>query len=209
MLETTAQFIGIIYIITGTIGFLFNIITLLMIAVNRAFRLSAYTMMANLALADAIMMVIAGIVCGFRIVSSKNHWLLNVESISQMERSNSSEIDRNFLPPKTYQKQFLQGDDQSQFNDFSKDWNDAISQNISEIIEVFAVKILSFALIIAWTASICSYAFLGLNRCIAICFYRTRAKTFNRISTALICSGITWAIGIFTGLLNNLSLSHY
>lgn len=60
--------IGGLYIAIGIIGFLCNGATVLMIIMKRVFRLSAYTIMANVALADAIMMIVAGIACGMGIL---------------------------------------------------------------------------------------------------------------------------------------------
>uniref|UniRef100_A0AAF5DNA0 HID1 domain-containing protein n=1 Tax=Strongyloides stercoralis TaxID=6248 RepID=A0AAF5DNA0_STRER len=42
------------------------------------------------------------------------------------------------------------------------------------------------------------YAFLGMNRCVAIRYYGTKAKFFNRVSIAIISSILTWLIGIIT-----------
>ncbi|VDM47572.1 unnamed protein product [Toxocara canis] len=66
--ERLASFVGGAYIFIGVVGFVCNTATVLMIATNRVYRLSAYTMMANVALADAIMMLIAGVMCGSLIV---------------------------------------------------------------------------------------------------------------------------------------------
>lgn len=61
---------------------------------------------------------------------------------------------------------------------------------------------MAFLEISAWTAGVLSYAFLGLNRCVAICFYGTKAKTFNRVSIALFSSLFTWIVGILIGIKN-------
>nr|CDQ00366.1 Bm4720 [Brugia malayi] len=143
--------VGGIYIFIGITGSLCNVTTLLMITCCRMYRLSAYTIMANLALADAIMLIVAGLVCGLNIIQVE---LYNVN--------------------------------RSQFNTLLEDLH-------------FSVFLLSFLEIAAWTAGIISHALLGINRCVAICFYRTRAKTINRVSFALVGSTITWLIGIIAG----------
>lgn len=59
---------------------------------------------------------------------------------------------------------------------------------------------IAFLEISAWTTGVISYAFLGLNRCVAICFYGTKAKVFNRVTIALLSSLFTWIIGILIGI---------
>ncbi|PAV55675.1 hypothetical protein WR25_01532 [Diploscapter pachys] len=59
---------GGIYLFFGIIGFLCNVTTVFMIATSRVYRLSAYTLMANVALADSVIMVIAGIICGIDVL---------------------------------------------------------------------------------------------------------------------------------------------
>lgn len=58
---------------------------------------------------------------------------------------------------------------------------------------------LAFIEIMSWTAGVVSYAYLGLNRCVAICFYGTKARGFNRVSIAVISSISTWIVGIAAG----------
>lgn len=41
---------------------------MIMICSKRVFRLSAYTLMANVALADSVMMMVAGVYCGTQII---------------------------------------------------------------------------------------------------------------------------------------------
>lgn len=67
----TVSLVAALYIGIGCIGFICNATTVFMIIMKRVFRLSAYTIMANVALADAIMMVVAGIACGMGIVYSE------------------------------------------------------------------------------------------------------------------------------------------
>lgn len=55
---------------------------------------------------------------------------------------------------------------------------------------------LAFVEIMSWTAGVVSYAYLGLNRCVAICFYGTKARGFNRVSIAIIASISTWIVGV-------------
>lgn len=65
--------IGIIYILFGIIGLLLNLTTFIMLVTSRMYRLSAYTIMANLALADAFIMIVTGCACGITIIYSKNN----------------------------------------------------------------------------------------------------------------------------------------
>lgn len=60
--------IGFLYITLGVIGLLLNTTTCIMIWTKRVYRLSAYTLMANVAFSDSIMMFIAGIGCGFNTI---------------------------------------------------------------------------------------------------------------------------------------------
>ena len=60
--------VGGLYIALGLIGASVNGATALMIVSKRVYRLSAYTMMANVALADAIMMLVAGLACGILLI---------------------------------------------------------------------------------------------------------------------------------------------
>lgn len=59
--------VGGCYVGLGVVGFVCNAATFYMIVSRRVFRLSAYTIMANVALADSIMMIVAGI-CGLGIL---------------------------------------------------------------------------------------------------------------------------------------------
>uniref|UniRef100_A0A0K0D399 7TM_GPCR_Srx domain-containing protein n=1 Tax=Angiostrongylus cantonensis TaxID=6313 RepID=A0A0K0D399_ANGCA len=63
---------------------------------------------------------------------------------------------------------------------------------------------ISFLSIAAWTAGVISYAILGLNRCIAICYYGTKAKAFNQVSVAIVLSLCTWIIGAVAALLGTI-----
>jgi len=60
--------VGSVYILLGVIGLLCNVTTFIMIISKRVFRLSAYTIMANVALSDAIMLIVAGVVCGLNLI---------------------------------------------------------------------------------------------------------------------------------------------
>lgn len=64
----TRAIVGSVYILLGFIGLLCNGATIIMIITKRVFRLSAYTIMANVALSDAIMLILAGIVCGLNLI---------------------------------------------------------------------------------------------------------------------------------------------
>ncbi|KAK6109931.1 Serpentine type 7TM GPCR chemoreceptor Srx family protein [Brugia pahangi] len=181
--------IGGIYIFIGITGSLCNVTTLLMITCCRMYRLSAYTIMANLALADAIMLIVAGLVCGLNIIQVP---FLNYDNTT----NNSTEIlnSSNFMtdPIKIIGiKSELYNVNRSQFNTLLEDLH-------------FSAFLLSFLEIAAWTAGIISHALLGINRCVAICFYRTRAKTINRVSFALVGSTITWLIGIIAAYIGTM-----
>lgn len=75
----TRSLVGTMYITLGVIGFLCNLATVIMIISKRAFRLSAYTIMANVALADAIMLIVAGIICGINVIWTDFDKCLNTE----------------------------------------------------------------------------------------------------------------------------------
>lgn len=61
-------------------------------------------------------------------------------------------------------------------------------QNEYNMLQLFLV----FLEVVSWTAGVTSYAYLGLNRCVAICLYSTKAKVFNRVTVALVTSISTW-----------------
>lgn len=196
-----ASAIGGIYIFIGIIGSLCNMITLLMITCYRMYRLSAYTIMANLALADAIMLIIAGLICGLNITQVP---FLNYNNNNSIELLNSNE---SILSPK-FSEIFDHDSTNSIFhwkslkmNEIKNELNNANRNQFNATLEDsnFSIFLLSFFEIAAWTAGIISYALLGINRCVAICFYRTRAKAINRVSFALLGSTITWLIGIIAG----------
>ncbi|PIC20107.1 hypothetical protein B9Z55_025415 [Caenorhabditis nigoni] len=65
--------------------------------------------------------------------------------------------------------------------------------------------VLSFSFVAAWTAGVISYAMLGMNRCIAICYYGTKARALNQVSVAIACSASTWVIGVGAALVGTLS----
>uniref|UniRef100_A0A8R1I197 7TM_GPCR_Srx domain-containing protein n=2 Tax=Caenorhabditis japonica TaxID=281687 RepID=A0A8R1I197_CAEJA len=46
---------------------------------------------------------------------------------------------------------------------------------------------------------------LGMNRCIAICYYGTKARSLNRVSVAVGCSLSTWLIGVGAALVGTFS----
>uniref|UniRef100_A0A7E4V256 G_PROTEIN_RECEP_F1_2 domain-containing protein n=1 Tax=Panagrellus redivivus TaxID=6233 RepID=A0A7E4V256_PANRE len=166
------KLVGSVYIVIGILGLICNAATVLMIIMKRVFRLSAYTIMANVALADAIMMVVAGIACGMSILWPE-YECSNPDVLMSSRLSHDAEFMTNssepFFPLPTLQ-----------------------SNNNCK----FLNSCLAFFEVAAWTAGVVSYAYLGLNRCVAICFYGTKAKTFNRVSVALIASVSTWALGI-------------
>ncbi|VDK38196.1 unnamed protein product [Gongylonema pulchrum] len=210
---TAINTVGGIYIFIGIIGFICNLATLLMIASYRMYRLSAYTIMANLALADAFMLIVAGLICGLNILQlplfdrSTTASTVHIANYSANSTPLLFSLDMKFneLSRHTFgneaalvkqQPSDLIGTDR---NSRLKFQFDAFSENLH-----FSIFLLSFFEIAAWTAGMMSYAFLGINRCVAICFYRTRAKTINRVSFALIGSTITWIIGVITACIGTM-----
>uniref|UniRef100_A0A0R3S3H2 7TM_GPCR_Srx domain-containing protein n=1 Tax=Elaeophora elaphi TaxID=1147741 RepID=A0A0R3S3H2_9BILA len=201
--------VGGIYIFIGISGSLCNMATLLMITCYRMYRLSAYTIMANLALADAVMLIIAGLVCGLNIVQVP---FLNdnnaTNNSTELLNSNKSILDPKFSEifghdsanPINHPQTLKMNEDQNGLYSVNR------SRQFNTILEDlhFSTFLLSFLEIAAWTAGIISYALLGINRCVAICFYRTRAKAINRVSFALLGSTITWLIGIITAYIGTM-----
>ncbi|VDL78735.1 unnamed protein product [Nippostrongylus brasiliensis] len=57
-LNSVNSIVGCCYIAFGVVGAVSNVITFLMICTNRVYRLSAYTLMANMALADTATVLI-------------------------------------------------------------------------------------------------------------------------------------------------------
>uniref|UniRef100_A0A914RS72 G-protein coupled receptors family 1 profile domain-containing protein n=1 Tax=Parascaris equorum TaxID=6256 RepID=A0A914RS72_PAREQ len=158
--EHLTTLVGGVYIFIGVVGFVCNTATVLMIATNRVYRLSAYTIMANIALADAIMMLVAGVVCGSLIAWTpmrKPPLNMKVDTAFGMPiliGSTSSGVSKPPIP----NVQPLQSLERHQL-----------------------------------------FARESFNRCIAIRFYGTKAKSVNRVSVALFASLVTWAIAIITG----------
>ncbi|KAJ1362670.1 hypothetical protein KIN20_022315 [Parelaphostrongylus tenuis] len=71
--------------------------------------------------------------------------------------------------------------------------------------ELYAMQFtFSFLSIAAWTAGVITYAMLGLNRCIAICYYGTKLKALNQVSVAIVLSLCTWIIGIVAAFLGTI-----
>ncbi|PIC20111.1 hypothetical protein B9Z55_025417 [Caenorhabditis nigoni] len=56
--DSYISIVGVAYTAVGLLGVFCNVTTVVMILTNRVFRLSAYTIMANVALADSIVMLI-------------------------------------------------------------------------------------------------------------------------------------------------------
>ncbi|CAD5215932.1 unnamed protein product [Bursaphelenchus okinawaensis] len=183
--------LGLLYMALGVLGFACNATTAVMIISRRVFRLSAYTMMANVALADAMMTVVAGIVCGFVTATTPEQQttskLIEVDhNISTMTERTT----RSFIPtPEHFIQMNLAGK------------TDTSSSH--DMLEATLV----FLEIASWIAGVVSYAYLGLNRCVAICFYGTKAKTFNRVTVAIIASISTWVAGIFAACMGTFTSS--
>uniref|UniRef100_A0A8R1ECW9 Uncharacterized protein n=1 Tax=Caenorhabditis japonica TaxID=281687 RepID=A0A8R1ECW9_CAEJA len=56
--DSYISIVGVAYTAVGLLGVFCNVTTVIMILTNRVFRLSAYTIMANVALADSVVMLI-------------------------------------------------------------------------------------------------------------------------------------------------------
>ncbi|CAJ0945222.1 unnamed protein product, partial [Mesorhabditis belari] len=166
---TDELMVGITYVIIGFVGFVCNLATVVMIGTNRVYRLSAYTIMANVALADAIMMLIAGVACGCSLLWPGDERLGSTLATYKVT-GNDSMPDILSIP---------------------------INTNTLGIV-------LSLCEIAAWIAGVVSYALLGLNRCIAICYYGTKARALNRVSIAIVGSIFTWVIGIAIAILGSM-----
>ncbi|PAV64742.1 hypothetical protein WR25_26232 [Diploscapter pachys] len=176
---------GGIYLFFGIIGFLCNVTTVFMIATSRVYRLSAYTLMANVALADSVIMVIAGIICGIDVLYPDS--IYPSTNLQRTSRSAHLFTDEKFM-------KILENLNQSKMLD-----DDYLERPIHSFV--------SFGFIAAWTAGVLSYAMLGMNRCIAICYYGTRARTLNRVFIAIGTSALTWVLGIAMGFYGSMSVT--
>ncbi|VDM52534.1 unnamed protein product [Angiostrongylus costaricensis] len=162
-----------------------------MLCTNEVYKLSAYTLMANVALADTITMTIAGIACGCDIL-----WSDRVYSFTEDQYPFSS---AEILPNSTSARLRTYENETYLLLNNSKKNVYAMQE------EVYVIQfMISFLSIAAWTAGVISYAMLGLNRCIAICYYGTKAKAFNQVSVAIVLSLCTWMIGVVAALLGTI-----
>ncbi|KAK6033355.1 hypothetical protein OSTOST_00433 [Ostertagia ostertagi] len=129
--------------------------------------------MANMALADTATVLIAGIACGWDILLSGN---------GSMASSDCQLPPEEMLTKIPLQSSMLLNVTILKLGDES---------------EIHASRfVFSFLSIAAWTAGVITYAMLALNRCVAICYYGTRAKSLNRVSVAIGLSLSTWIIGL-------------
>uniref|UniRef100_A0A914ZEZ9 G-protein coupled receptors family 1 profile domain-containing protein n=1 Tax=Parascaris univalens TaxID=6257 RepID=A0A914ZEZ9_PARUN len=208
--EHLTTLVGGVYIFIGVVGFVCNTATVLMIATNRVYRLSAYTIMANIALADAIMMLVAGVVCGSLIAWTpmrKPPLNMKVDTAFGMPiliGSTSSGVSKppipNVQPLQSLERhQLFARESDSEVELYGPEKSPTFSYPDDYMHTGALVLAISLLEIAAWTAGVVSYAFLGFNRCIAIRFYGTKAKSVNRVSVALFASLVTWAIAIITG----------
>ncbi|CAP33781.2 Protein CBG15435 [Caenorhabditis briggsae] len=175
--DSYISIVGVAYTAVGLLGVFCNVTTVVMILTNRVFRLSAYTIMANVALADSIVMLIAGVACGMDVMWPNPNDLTSF--IPSLEE-----------PLNTVSPIPLRNDTK-------------MTGDSSETGNIHAV--LSFSFVAAWTAGVISYAMLGMNRCIAICYYGTKARALNQVSVAIACSASTWVIGVGAALVGTLS----
>lgn len=81
--------IGCLYILLGLIGLILNMTTCIMIWSKRVYRLSAYTLMSNVAFSDSIMLIVIGIGCGFNTIlyikstnNNNTNFISNFENVS-------------------------------------------------------------------------------------------------------------------------------
>ncbi|KAL3068449.1 hypothetical protein niasHT_030740 [Heterodera trifolii] len=120
----------------------------------------------SVALADCATLIVAGVACGCALLIPPG-----AEQI--LAKYNSSCIAENGV-----------GDNFS-----------SAGQVIGERIIGISDFGIAFGEISSWTAGVLSYAYLGINRCVAIRFYGTRAKQLNQVWVALIVSVLSWAFG--------------
>uniref|UniRef100_A0A914V511 G-protein coupled receptors family 1 profile domain-containing protein n=1 Tax=Plectus sambesii TaxID=2011161 RepID=A0A914V511_9BILA len=149
--------VAVVYFALGTAGVVFNGVTVAMISAHSVYRLSAYTLMANVAVADCLMTLVAGCYCGAALLIELN------ESPNAKVGESTEETSTSLVP-----------------------------------------SFVAFVEIAAWTTVVVSYACLGINRCIAICYYGTKAKSLNRVSVALAMAGVSWLIGICAALVGTM-----
>uniref|UniRef100_A0AC35TYT6 7TM_GPCR_Srx domain-containing protein n=1 Tax=Rhabditophanes sp. KR3021 TaxID=114890 RepID=A0AC35TYT6_9BILA len=124
--------------------------------------------MANVALADSVMMLLIGGASGLSILSQ------NYPKIMSKNGDNNTVLDYNHpatIP--SFESHSLLQDNDNKLN-----------------------SALCFLLTSSWISGVLSYAILGLNRCVAIRYYGTKAKIFNRVSIAITGSLFAWIIGI-------------
>lgn len=187
---------GILYMIIGIFGSVCNLATALIIMRYRIYRLSAYTLMANIAIADTVILILAGFICGSVLLQAPRSQYVAVNSLGPCFTTSDN---ANSTKPENQTKLlFVEYPRMSQY--------DSMLAGSSSLSETDAVVwksrfnvVLSFCGIAAWITNGFSYAFLGLNRCVAICFFHTKARVLNTVRNAIVGSSIAWIIGIIVG----------
>uniref|UniRef100_A0A915DB40 G-protein coupled receptors family 1 profile domain-containing protein n=1 Tax=Ditylenchus dipsaci TaxID=166011 RepID=A0A915DB40_9BILA len=181
---------------------LLNLLTMLMILTKRVYRLSAYTIMANVALADALVLIVAGIGCGVSVI------LYSSTTIDKLLLAWARLQDLGGINEGAAMEDYINVDEEV-ITDGTLSLEEIVEEGKKKTVSWRRVKALTLSKkktirknqsfqALMLTAGVVSYAFLGINRCVAICFYGTKAKAFNRVSIAIISSIFTWLIGIFT-----------
>ncbi|KAI6240824.1 G-PROTEIN-RECEP-F1-2 domain-containing protein [Aphelenchoides fujianensis] len=185
--------VAVFYVILGFLGLVCNAATVVMLIGRRVFRLSAYSIMANIAVADGII-ASAGLVCGIIVLlgvptHTSVHSPINGTGASlpcvepdprrrppvrSAHLHSDRKVVRTMLPtPEKFIKASVESYAAGAHNEY----------NVLELSP-------------RGRREVASYAYLAINRCVAICFYGTRAKLFNRVSVALFASASTWVIGL-------------
>ncbi|KAI6215200.1 G-PROTEIN-RECEP-F1-2 domain-containing protein [Aphelenchoides besseyi] len=201
--------VAVVYIVLGVSGLISNGMTASLLIGRRVFRLSAYSIMANIAIADAIMSVLAGIACGILLLCDPKELAITnpINSTNSLVtfptiRSDESPLEANhfesYLNTTKNANLTVRRVMRTMMPTPEKFIRASVENYITSVQNEYNVLqlCLVFLEITAWTAGVVSYAYLGLNRCVAICFYSTRAKLFNRVSVALFASISTWVIGL-------------
>uniref|UniRef100_A0A914GTZ8 G-protein coupled receptors family 1 profile domain-containing protein n=1 Tax=Globodera rostochiensis TaxID=31243 RepID=A0A914GTZ8_GLORO len=183
--------VGCLYIGIGLIGLVLNVATCVMIASKRVYRLSAYTIMANVALADCAMLIVAGLACGCALIMSPTAPFLANNASGNAEVAavgwNVGGGSFGAIPRSEYDRQHLlyhpdyHSDTRRNNPDFGKQNpststlreaerripNNNAGRDGNEFVELFPGFLnfgIAFGEIASWSAGVLSYAYLGINR---------------------------------------------
>uniref|UniRef100_A0A0N5B052 7TM_GPCR_Srx domain-containing protein n=1 Tax=Syphacia muris TaxID=451379 RepID=A0A0N5B052_9BILA len=228
--------LGILYIFIGIFGSVCNLATALIIIRYHVYRLSAYTLMANIAIADTVILIFAGFACGTVLLQFQSHTIntqlpLNVTPTASLLTTprlfnNDTQYFINdnqtnlAIQNATFIRILQNADTLTDIGNSSRNTTilllpkaSVISKNDNRLNAdaIFVSSsvneentewrnnfnaVLSFFGIAAWITNGFSYALLGLNRCVAICFFHTRARVLNTVRNAVLGSSIAWIFGI-------------